>query len=227
LSRRLGVVSVAAALAAFGAGAWAALDPGRSGLALLLVAIALIGGAAAWLEAAPGAAKEIAVVATLGAVAAAGRVLFAAVPGVQPVTVIAIAAGAALGVRAGVGVGAVAAFASNFFLGQGIWTPWQMIGWGACGAVGALAAPLVRRRVAFALLAFTLGFAFSTLMDLWEWVGFLPHTWPALAAQLARGIPFDLAHAVGNVLLVLAAGPELRRVLERYGRRLRTEIASA
>jgi uncharacterized membrane protein YoaK (UPF0700 family) len=102
-----------------------------------------------------------------------------------------------------------------------------MVGWGTCGAVGALAAPLVRRRLAFAVIAFVLGYAFSTLMDLWEWVGFLPHTWPALAAQLARGVPFGLAHAIGNVILVFVAGPELRRVLERYGRRLRTEIAWA
>lgn len=210
--------------AAFGAGAWAALDPARSAMAVLLAAVALVAGGAAWLEAGPGGPKEVALVATLGAVAAAGRVLFVAVPGVQPVTVIAIASGAGLGLRAGIGVGATAAFASNFFLGQGIWTPWQMLAWGACGAAGAIARPLVRRRLAFAALAFVLGYLFSTAMDLWEWVGFLPHTGSALAAQLARGVPFDLAHAIGNVLLVLAVGPELRRLLERHGRRLHTEI---
>jgi hypothetical protein len=45
--------------------------------------------------------------------------------------------------------------------------------------------------------------------------------------QIARGFPFDLAHAIGNVLIALAAGPELRRVLERYERRTRVEIAWA
>ena len=219
--------ALAAALAAFAGSAWAALDPGRSALALLLVAFSLLAGAAAWIEGSPGSAKEIAVVATLGAVAAAGRVLFVAVPGVQPVTVIVVAAGAALGLRAGVAVGAVAAFVSNLFLGQGIWTPWQMLAWGGCGAVGALAAPLVRRRLGFAAAAFALGLAFSALMDLWEWFSFFPHTSVALVLELSRGLPFDLAHAIGNVLLVLAAGPELRRVLERYGRRLRTEIVWA
>jgi energy-coupling factor transport system substrate-specific component len=217
--------ALATGTGAFAAGIWAALDADRAGLAVLLAAIALVACGAAWLETGPGGAKEVALVATLGAVAAAGRVLFAALPGVQPVTVIAIAAGAGLGVRAGIGVGATAAFASNFFLGQGIWTPWQMLGWGACGAAGALARPLVRRRVSFAVLAFVLGYVFSLLMDLWEWVGFLPHTGPALGAQLARGVPFNLAHAVGNVVLVLVAGPELRRLLERHGRRLHAEIA--
>jgi energy-coupling factor transport system substrate-specific component len=221
------VVIVAAALGLFAAGAWAALDPGRAGLSLLLAALALVIGGAAWLETGAASAKELAIIATLGAVAAAGRVLFAAVPGVQPVTVIAVAAGAALGMRAGIGVGAVAAFASNFFLGQGIWTPWQMLAWGACGAAGALLAPILTRRLTFAFVCFLLGFAFSGVMDVWEWFSFFPHTWEAFALQMARGFPFQAAHAVGNFLIALAIGPELRRVLERYGRRLHVEISWA
>jgi energy-coupling factor transport system substrate-specific component len=226
-SRPALITALGIAAVATGGSAWAALDPDRAGLSLFLVALALVAGGVAWFESGPGSAKEIAVVATLAGVAAAGRVLFAAVPGVQPVTVIAIAAGAALGVRAGIAVGALAAFASNFFLGQGVWTPWQMLAWGACGAVGGLAAPLVRRRGAFAAIAFVLGLWFSAFMDIWQWFSFFPHTWEALTFQMTRGLPFQLAHAVGNVILVVAAGPELRRVLERYGRRLRTEIAWA
>jgi energy-coupling factor transport system substrate-specific component len=217
-------ITVAAAVAAFGAAAWAALEPDRAALSLLLLAAALLVAGAAWLEPGLGGSKTLALVAALAAAAAGGRVLFAAVPGVQPVTVVAVAAGAALGARAGFGVGALAALASNFFLGQGPWTPWQMLAWGGCGVVGALAAPLVRGRVRFALLCFVLGFAFSGLMDIWEWYSFYPHTWAALTVQLGRGFWFDAAHAIGNVLIALVAGPELRRLLERYGRRLRTDV---
>ena len=60
----------------------------------------------------------------------AGRVLFAFVPNVQPVTIIVAVTGATLGARAGIATGGSAALASNAFLGQGPWTPWQMIGWG-------------------------------------------------------------------------------------------------
>ena len=222
--RRARTVAVVAAASAFATALWTALDPDRAGLTLLLVGIAAIVAGAAWLESGPGSAKEVALVATLGAVAAAGRVLFAAIPGVQPVTVIAVAAGSALGLRAGAAVGAVAALASNFYLGQGTWTPWQMLAWGLCGAAGAVAAPLIRRRVPFAVACFVLGFLFSAFMDVWEWFSFYPHTWPAFAAVAVRGLPFDLAHGVGNVVIALAVGPELRRVLDRYGRRLRTEI---
>lgn len=196
-------------------------------LATLLVAAALIVAGVAWFESGADTTQELAVVATLGAAAAAGRVLFAAVPGVQPVTVIAIVAGAALGLRAGIATGALAAFVSNLFLGQGIWTPQQMLGWAACGAAGALLAPVIRRRLPLAALAAVLGLLFSASMDVWLWYGFFPHTGSSLAAVLARGVWFDVAHATGNVVLALAIGPELRRMLDRYAARLKTEVVWA
>lgn len=220
-----------AALAALGvalaSAIWVAASPDQAALPLLLVAAGLLVAGAAWLESGPGAAREVTLVATLAAVAAAGRVLFAAVPGVQPVTVIVVATGAALGARAGFATGALAALVSNLFLGQGPWTLWQMLAWGACGLIGAAAGPVLRGRASFAALCLVLGFAFSFVMDVWMWLSFWPHTWEALTAVLARGVWFQVAHAVGNVLLALAIGPELRRMLERFGRRLRTEVVWA
>ena len=217
----------ALSLAALAASAWAALDPGRGALALLLAALAVLSAAAAWLEGGSASAKDLTLVATLGGLAAAGRVLFAPVPEVQPVTVIVVAAGVALGPKRGFAVGALAALASNFFLGQGPHTPWQMLAWGGCGLVAGLARTLLRRRLAFALFSFALGFAFGTLMDLWHWYGFFPHTSAALSVVLGAGLAFNTAHAMGNLVLALAAGPELRRVLERYERRSRTEVVWA
>lgn len=206
---------------------WLAERPADSSLALLVVAGALLLAGAAWFETGPDSAKELAGIATLAAVAAGGRVLFAGIPGVQPLTVIAVAAGVGLGVRAGFSVGAVAAFVSNLFLPEGPWTLWQMLLWGGCGVIGALAAPLLRRRIPFALLCCALGLAFSALMDVWEWWAFYPHTWQAFVARHAAGFPFDVAHGVGNLVIALVAGPELRRLLERYGRRVHTEVVWA
>jgi energy-coupling factor transport system substrate-specific component len=221
-------VLIGAGTIAFAASVWAAIDRSNDGLSLLLVALALLAVGMAWLETGPDSAKELALIATLGAAAAAGRVLFAAIPGVQPVTVIAVVAGASLGARSGFAVGTIAAFVSNFFLGQGAWTPWQMLGWGACGVAGALAAPLLRRRLALAAFCFVLGMGFSAFMDVWNWLAFYDeHTWQTFAATHARGLPFDLAHAIGNVVIAFAAGPELRRLLDRYGRRLHTEVVWA
>src|SRR5436305_11044025 len=111
-SRSLSRTALLLAGSAFAASVWAALDRSHDGLSLLLVAFALLAVGAAWLERGPDSAKELALVATLGAAAAAGRVFFAAIPGVQPVTVIAVVAGAALGLRSGFAVGAIAAFVS-------------------------------------------------------------------------------------------------------------------
>jgi energy-coupling factor transport system substrate-specific component len=219
LSRLFVVALVAAAAVAFTTHA--------SALALLLAALALLAGAASWLDAGPQSAKEVTVIATLAAAAAAGRVLLAPVPDVQPVTVIVVATGVALGARAGIAVGVAAAFVSNFFLGQGLWTPWQMLAWGGCGAVGALAAPLLRRRLPFAVVCCLLGFVFGFVLDFWNWYAFYPHTWGSFLAREGAGLPFDVAHASGNLVLALAVGPELRRMLDRYGRRLRTEVVWA
>jgi energy-coupling factor transport system substrate-specific component len=218
---RRSAVTLALAAAALAAVAWTALAPDAAAFSLLLVAVAVTAAAFAWLESGPGSASELALIGALAGIAAAGRVLFVAVPGVQPVTVIVVAAGASLGARAGMAIGATAALVSNLFLGQGPWTPWQMLGWAGCGAAGALARGLIRRRIPFAVFCALLGVAFSALMDLWLWFSFYPHTWASFVAVLGRGVPFDVAHAAGNLVIALAAGPELRRLLERYGRRLR------
>jgi energy-coupling factor transport system substrate-specific component len=205
----------------------AALLAGNGALASLLAGAALVSAGVAWFESGPDSTRELALVATLGSAAAAGRVLFAAIPGVQPVTVVAVVAGAALGARAGAATGALAALVSNLFLGEGIWTPQQMLGWAACGVVGALLAPGLRSRWTLAAATAVLGLAFSASMDVWLWYGFYPHTWAALVATVGRGAWFDVSHAVGNVVLALTIGPELRRMLARYGARLRAVVVWA
>ena len=221
------VVAGLAVAAAFASAALAVMRPDDAALSLLLVAGALIVAGAAWLESGAGSSKELVLVATLGAAAAAGRVLFAAIPNVQPVTVTAVVAGVALGPRAGACTGALAALVSNLYLGQGAYTPWQMLAWGACGLLGGLFARVLRRRIPLALFCFGLGFAFDAVMDVWEWLSFYPHTWQAFAALYVRGIWFDAAHATGNLILALAIGPELRRLLERYARRLKADVVWA
>ena len=186
LASRVAGLCAAAALAL---AAWAALDPARGGIATLLAALAVLAAGFAWLEGGTVTARDLTLVATLGGLAAAGRVLFAPIPSVQPVTVIVAAAGVALGPRRGFAVGALAAIASNFFLGQGPHTPWQMLAWGGCGLLAGLLRPFLRRRLAFVAFVLVLGFAFGMLMDTWLWFAFYPHTEAALLARLACGRP--------------------------------------
>lgn len=207
--------------------AWAAVDPANGGLATVLAAFALVAGGFAWLEQGGDTARDITLVATLGGIAAAGRVLFVPIPSVQPVTVIVAASGVALGPRRGFAVGALAAIASNMFLGQGPHTPWQMLAWGGCGVLAGVCRFALRGRWPFALFCAVLGMAFGTVLDLWLWFAFYPHTWAALVTILGAGFAFNVAHALGNLVLALVAGPELRRVLARHDRTVRTEVVWA
>lgn len=109
------------------------------GLTLLVVACAVCLVLANF-EASKPALRQIMPTVTLAGLAAAGRILFAPIPDVKPVSAIAIVGGATLGRRCGFMVGALGALVSNFFFGQGAWTPWQMYGWGMVGYVAGLLA---------------------------------------------------------------------------------------
>ncbi len=187
---------------------------------LTAVALLLVGWAA-W-ERGPGGPRMVALTATLGAATAAGRVLFAAVPSVKPVTTMCLVAGAALGARAGMAVGALAALISNAFLGQGPWTPAQMLLWGAIGASGALLRPATRTRLGLAAIAGAWGLVFGWGMNLWFLATFGPEvSWAAFITACVASAWFDIAHAVGNVVFALVIGPALYRLLSRYAARVR------
>ena len=71
-----------------------------------------------------------AVVAVMAALAALGRDAFVALPDVKPITAMTFVVGYALGPLPGFTVGALGMLVSNFVLGQGPYTPWQMAAWG-------------------------------------------------------------------------------------------------
>jgi energy-coupling factor transport system substrate-specific component len=192
--------------------------------AFLVLGVALAGGFA-WYERTRPDARIVALVGTLAAFAALGRIAFAALPNVKPTTDIVLVSGYALGGAPGFVVGAVAALASNFFFGQGPWTAWQMIGWGASGVIGAGLAMLTRQRIGrwpLAIVCFVVGFAFTTLQDFGDWVNYSDHSFAQLLLYVGKGVGFDLIHATGCLLFALAFGPSLMRSLRRFRRR--TEV---
>jgi energy-coupling factor transport system substrate-specific component len=191
---------------------------------LTTVALLLVGWAA-W-ERGPGGPKMLALTATLGAATAAGRVLFVAVPSVKPVTTMCLVAGAALGARAGMAVGALAALISNAFLGQGPWTPAQMLLWGTVGASGALLRPATRTRLGLATVAGAWGLLFGWAMNLWFLATFGPEvSWAAFITASVASAWFDVAAMIGNVIFALIIGPALYRLLSRYASRVRVSVA--
>jgi energy-coupling factor transport system substrate-specific component len=167
--------------------------------------------------------KEIALIATMAALAAVSRIPFAAIMSVQPTTFIVMITGYVFGAQTGFMVGAIAALVSNFFLGQGPWTPWQMYCWGLCGVSAALLARVQKgfKLNTFAILAGFWGYLFGWIMNVWHWVGFVyPLTLETFLATYIASFPFDTLHAAGNVVFTILLGKSFYQVLMRFKNRL-------
>jgi energy-coupling factor transport system substrate-specific component len=190
--------------------------------AFTLLGLALAGGFA-WYERARPDARVVALVATMAALAALGRIAFAALPNVKPSTDIVLISGYALGGAPGFVVGALTGLVSNFFFGQGPWTPWQMAAWGMAGLIGAGLARATAGRIGrwpLALVCAAVGFAFTAFQDFGDWVTYSDHSLAQLGLYVGRGTGFDLVHAAACLSFALAFGPALARSLKRFTMRL-------
>jgi energy-coupling factor transport system substrate-specific component len=191
-------------------------------LASFLILGAVLLGGFAWYERSRPTSQVVALVAALAALAVAGRVAFAALPNVVATTDIVIFSGFALGPAPGFAVGALAGLISNFWLGQGPWTPWQMAGWGMCGILGAALALFRPRagRFTLTLVCALAGVAYGALLNfslMATYGGDL--SLQRFLALEARAVPFDAAHAIGNATLAVVAGPAMVRMLVRFRER--------
>jgi energy-coupling factor transport system substrate-specific component len=187
--------------------------------AFTILFLALAAGFA-WYERAQPTSRILALVATLAALAALGRIAFAPLPNIKPTTDIVLLAGFALGAAPGFAVGATAALTSNLFFGQGPWTPWQMVGWGLCGLLGAALARITRgepSRLQLALACALAGAVYGVLLDVHDWLVYAPEQ-SASQYVLVAGVslPFNLAHIAGNVVFAATLGPALLRILTRF-----------
>jgi energy-coupling factor transport system substrate-specific component len=191
-------------------------------LASFVILGAVLLGGFAWYERSRPPSQVVALVAALAALAIAGRIAFAAFPNVKPTTDIVVFAGYALGPAPGFAVGALTGLVSNFWFGQGPWTPWQMVGWGLCGVLGAALALGARNagRLTLAAACGFAGIAYGVLLNF----SLMATYGGDLSIQRflvleARAIPFDAAHAIGNVAFALLAGPAMVRMLTRFRER--------
>jgi len=170
-------------------------------------------------------ARMAAVVAVMAALAALGRDAFAALPDVKPITAMTLVVGYALGPLPGFTVGALGMLVSNFMLGQGPYTPWQMAAWGMVGLAGAMLGRLSRRglgRLPLALACAVAALAAKEVMNLYTWTLGASHTPAAFLAVAGQAITYDVTDTVASFLFGLAFAPELARVLARM--RVRMDV---
>ncbi|WP_051688127.1 ECF transporter S component [Desulfofalx alkaliphila] len=168
-------------------------------------------------------AKEVALLATLAALAALGRVVFAGIPSVQPTTFLIIVTGLVFGPGPGFMVGALAALSSNFFLGMGPYTPWQMLAWGLAGFSAGIWGRWQKKPSKLPLIIFAVawGFLYGLIMNIWHWVTFIyPLNWQTFVAVYGAAFWFDTLHAIGNGIFMWFMGKEFIKVMQRYQKRL-------
>lgn len=84
-------------------------------------------------------AREVVLIAMMCALTVVIHMFFHIILPVQVGTAMVIIAGISLGPEAGFLIGALSRFVVNFFMGQGMWTPWQMFCWGLLGFLARLA----------------------------------------------------------------------------------------
>lgn len=164
-------------------------------------------------------ARELVVLAVLSALAVAARVVIP-IPSFKAIFAIIMLSGMAFGPEAGFLVGAVSAFASNFFYGQGAYTPWQMFAYGAGGMLaGFLFAKgqLPKNRWVMAAFGFLACVCFvGPLLDTCTIFLTLPRltaktVWPIFLS----GFPVNVSQGLCTALTMVLFGNPLLEKLDR------------
>jgi len=144
------------------------------------------------------------------------------IPVFKPITAITVITGVYIGGESGFLVGAVSAFISNFFSGQGPWTPFQMLGWGIIGLLsGMLSRPLKKNRWLIVTFGTVMGMLYSFIVDVWTvlWGG--GFSAELYLAAIVTAIPHTVIYSVSNMifLIILAKpfGEKLERIKLKYG----------
>ena len=170
-------------------------------------------------------ARELVVIAVMCAIAIAARVAIP-IPNFKAIFAVIMLSGIAFGPEAGFMVGAISAFASNFFYGQGPYTPWQMMAYGAGGMLAGFCfakGRLPKKPLAMAVFGF---------LAVVLWVGPLLDTssvflmlsdinWNSLLLTYGAGLSVNISQAACTVLIMLLFGrpllDKLDRIKVKYG----------
>ena len=170
-------------------------------------------------------ARELVIIAVLSALGVASRVLVP-LPHFKPAFAIILLAGMAFGPESGFMVGAITAFAGNFFMGQGPFTPWQMMAYGAGGMLAGFIFQkklLPKKPWVMAVFGFVVCVVWiGPLLDCSQIFLMLSEiNWEGVAASFAAGFPVNVSQGVCTAIVMFLFGrpilEKLDRVKIKYG----------
>lgn len=166
--------------------------------------------------------REIVMLAVLTSMAIVGRMIFFMTPQFKPCAAIIIITGIMLGKESGFLCGCLTAFISDFFFGQGPWTPWQMIAFGLIGVISAIIFCGTRKRLIYHrflisgygfLITFLL---YGIILDTATVVMYTEKpTLSAFLATYASGIVFNLIHGLSTFVFLFVLSGEMFKKINR------------
>ena len=163
--------------------------------------------------------REHVVLAVMTALTVISRMIFAPVPGFKPVAAMVTICGMAFGRESGFLCGSLSAFVSNFFFGQGPWTPFQMIAWGSIGWFSGMlnrTGQMEKRRIRTAVFGILAGIWYSLVMNLWVVIGAGEGLeWIRYGAVFITSLPVTAEYCVSNVLFLWILVPGFMKRLNR------------
>ena len=144
------------------------------------------------------------------------------IPVFKPITALTVITGVHIGGESGFLVGALAALISNFFSGQGPWTPFQMLAWGLIGLFAGLLSPFLKRsRWIIVAYGTVTGMIFSLIMDVWTVLwggGFSAELYlAAVVAAIPHTVVYSLSNMIFLIILSKPFGEKLERIKLKYG----------
>lgn len=167
--------------------------------------------------------KTIAMLGVLTAITIVSRQLMHSFGEFSPVFLFVILTGYIFGPINGFMVGSMTMLISNFSLGHGPWTPFQMIALGTVGFLSYFIPRFSNRRINFSLLiifGIISAYLYGAITNLWYWSAFVSqHTIETYFAISSAGFLADTARAVGNSIFISTLGLPLLKILERFKKR--------
>ena len=165
-------------------------------------------------------ARELIVISVLCAIAVAGRAAFFMFPEFKPVVALIIIAGVCFGGETGFLVGAITGFVSNFFAGQGPWTPWQMFAFGIIGFIAGILFKkdaLQKTKASLCIFGFLATFViYGGIMNPASIVMYQNKiTLKMILSAYIVGMPLDLIHAAATAFFLWFISEPMIEKLER------------
>jgi|TARA_B110000881_G_C18582863_1_gene522867 energy-coupling factor transport system substrate-specific component len=196
-----------------------AINLGPNGMLLVNVALlSMIGWALLKTEKNLTSQSDVIILALIGIFAISGRILLDPIPNIQPVTFIVLLTGIHFGATRSIILATSIALISNLFLGHGLWTIYQALGWSLVGILGSIISSKIYSNNTLSInplmpIAVLCGFVFDWVVSLSVLHAIGPDMF---LLYILSGIPFDILHAAGNMFFIAWLAIPLSEIMTRH-----------